>query len=157
MNLKELEVIELLRLQADVTKELKRRNIVRTQNNPLGDYTEWLVAQKMNLALENNSAAGYDAKSEAGVTFQIKGRRVTPSSPSRQLSAIRNYDAKEFDYLVAVIYNEEFNIEAAYLIPHEVIGDYARHRMHVNAHILLMSGAITRDPRIMEISEQLSG
>ena len=79
MNLEELEVIELLRLQADVTKELKRRNIVRTQNNPLGDYTEWLVAQKMNLVLANNSAAGYDAKSEAGVTFQIKGRRVTPS------------------------------------------------------------------------------
>jgi len=98
MNLEKLDIIELLQLQANATKELKRRKIVRTNNNPLGDYTEWLVSQRMKLNLAKNSTAGYDAISDAGVTFQIKGRRVTLENPSRQLSAIRNYGSKDFDW-----------------------------------------------------------
>ena len=74
MNLEELDPIDLLRLQANATKELRRRSIVRTNNNPLGDYTEWLVSRKMGLSRAANSRAGYDSISEAGVTFQIKGR-----------------------------------------------------------------------------------
>ena len=157
MNLEELEVIELLQLQAKATQELKRRNIVRTNNNPLGDYTEWLVSQMMNIDLAKNSTAGYDAISDAGVTFQIKGRRITPSNPSRQLSAIRNYGAKDFDWLIAVIFNEDFKVINAYLVPHEVIGEYYPHREHVNALVVVMSGAIIKDERVMEISDQFEG
>jgi len=154
LNLGELKPIELLQLQANATAELKRREIVRTNNNPLGDYAEWLVANIMDLKLAENSKAGYDAISDAGVTFQIKARRVTPENPSRQLSAIRNYAEKDFDWLIAVIFNKYFNVINAYLIPHEVIGDYYPHRNHVNARVVVMSGAILQDKRVMEITEQ---
>lgn len=154
MNLDELKPIELLRLQANATAELKRREIVRTNNNPLGDYTEWLVANMMDLKLSANSKAGYDAISDKGVTFQIKGRRVTPENPSRQLSAIRNYAEKDFDWLIAVIFDKDFNVLNAYLMPHEVIGEYYPHRNHVNARVVVMSGAIIQDKRVMEITEQ---
>jgi uncharacterized protein DUF6998 len=154
LNLGELEPIELLQLQANATAELKRREIVRTNNNPLGDYTEWLVANMMNLKLAANSKAGYDAISGAGVTFQIKGRRVTSDNPSRQLSAIRNYAEKDFDWLIAVIFDKGFNVINAYLVPHEVIGDYCPHRNHVNARVVVMSGAILQDKRVMEITDQ---
>lgn len=157
MNLEEFEVIELLQLQAKATEELKRRKIVRTNNNPLGDYTEWLVAKRMNLTLANNSKAGYDAISDAGVTFQIKGRRITPSNQSRQLSAIRNYDAKDFDWLIAVIFDQDFNILNAHLVPHEVIGEYCPHRAHVNGRVVVMSGPIVNDGRVMEIGDQFDG
>lgn len=154
LDLTELEPIELLQLQANATAELKRRKIVRTNNNPLGDYTEWLVAEMMNLKLEGNSKAGYDAISDAGVKFQIKGRRVTPENPSRQLSAIRNYGEKDFDWLIAVIFDKDFQVLNAYLVPHEVIGDYYPHRNHVNARVVVMSGAILEDKRVMEITSQ---
>lgn len=157
MNLEELEVVELLKLQAKATEELKRRNIVRTNNNPLGDYTEWLVAKLMNLTLAENSKAGYDAISDAGVTFQIKGRRITPSNKSRQLSAIRNYDAKDFDWLIAVIFDQDFNILNAHLVPHDVIGEYYPHRDHVNGRVVIMSGPIVNDGRVMEIGDQFDG
>ncbi|MBB5321644.1 DUF6998 domain-containing protein [Marinobacter oulmenensis] len=155
MQLTDLTVKELLQLQASVTKELKARGVVRTQNNPLGDYTEWLVARALNLDLQANSQAGYDGIGNDGLRVQIKGRRVTPANQSRQLSAIRKYAEKDFDVLAAVIYDEDFSILEALLIPHEVIGDYASYRQHVNAHILILKGAILTDPRVQSIKETL--
>lgn len=156
MRLKEMEVKELLQLQASITTELKNRGVVRTQNNPLGDYTEWLVSKALGLELQTNSKAGYDGINESGVRVQIKGRRVTPTNNSRQLSAIRKYDEKDFDQLAAVIYDENFNVIEALLIPHEVVGEYASYREHVNAHILILKGPILNDPRVQNIKQKIS-
>ncbi|RDL45042.1 hypothetical protein DN730_05335 [Marinomonas piezotolerans] len=157
MHLKEMKVKELLQLQASITDELKDRGVVRTQNNPLGDYTEWLVANALDLELEANSKAGYDGVSKAGVRVQIKGRRVTPKNNSRQLSAIRKYDEKDFDELAAVVYNENFDVIDALLIPYEVVGEYALYREHVNAHILILKGPILSDPRVKCIKHAVCG
>ncbi|MDK9559134.1 hypothetical protein QQF73_15985 [Marinobacter sp. M216] len=153
MQLTDLSVKELLQLQVSATNELKARGVVRTQNNPLGDYTEWLVARALNLELQANSKAGYDGVGKDGLRVQIKGRRVTPTNNSRQLSAIRKYAEKDFDVLAAVIYDERFNIIEALLIPHEVVGEYASYRKHVNAHILILKGPILIDPRVQSIKE----
>lgn len=146
--LKKLEIKELLNLHASVITELQERNIVRTQNNPLGDYTEWLVSKALDLELQTNSKIGYDGISKTGVRFQIKGRRITPRNKSRQLSAIRKYEYKDFDVLAAVLFNESFEVIEAYLIPHDVVGEYAIHRSHVNGRILILKGAILTDPRV---------
>lgn len=155
MHIKEMGVKELLQLQASITNELKARRVVRTQNNPLGDYTEWLVAQALGLELEANSQAGYDAVSRNGIRIQIKGRRVTPKNNSRQLSAIRKYMEKDFDELAAIIYDENFEIIDALLIPHEVVGEYASYREHINAHVLILKGPILADPRVKSIKKAL--
>ncbi|MEH5890519.1 hypothetical protein [Enterobacter roggenkampii] len=68
---------------------------------------------------------------------------------------MRNYEAADFDYLIAVIFDETYNILDAYKIPHEVIRDYARHSDHVNAHIVNLKGAILTDPRVSSIKEDL--
>lgn len=146
---------ELLKLQAAIIRELRERGIVRTQNNPLGDYTEWLVAKVLGLELQSNSQAGYDALTSDGIRIQIKGRRVTATNNSRQLSAIRNYEAKDFDELVAVIFDDDYDVIEALRIPHEVIGDYASYRPHVNAHILLLKGKILSDSRVTRIMDLL--
>jgi hypothetical protein len=151
VHLKNLETKELLNLQAAVITELQERNIVRTQNNPLGDYTEWLVSKALDLELQSNSKAGYDGISKNGVRVQIKGRRITPKNKSRQLSVIRKYEDKDFDLLAAVLFNESFEVIEAYLIPHEVVGQYAVHRNHVNARILILKGPILNDPRTERI------
>ncbi|MGR2737176.1 DUF6998 domain-containing protein [Billgrantia sp. Q4P2] len=148
MHLSELTIKELLQLQAAATNELRVRGVVRTQNNPLGDYTEWLVAEALGLELQANSMAGYDGITKDGVRIQIKGRRVTPRNDSRQLSAIRKYAEKDFDALAAIIYDEDFNVIEALLIPHEVVGDYASYREHVNAHILILKEPVLSDPRV---------
>lgn len=145
---------DLLQLQSSITEELLNRNVVRTKNNPLGDYTEWLVANALGLELQSNSKAGYDAvNSEGDTRFQVKGRRVTAGNKSRQLSAIRNYEDKQFDMLVAVIFDQDFNVIEAVQISHEVIKEYAVYRKHVNAHILILKGPILFDQRVKHIAD----
>jgi len=145
----------LLQLQASIITELMKRDVVRTQNNPLGDYTEWLVSKAFGLVLESNSKAGYDGISKSGTKIQIKGRRITPKNNSRQLSAIRKYDEKDFDELIAVIYDESFNVIEAWQIPHNVVGEYASYKKHVNAHILTLKGGILLDSRVKNIKHTL--
>lgn len=156
MDLRELTVKELLRQHSSIIDELKRRRIVRTKNNPVGDYAEWLVAKSLGLELARNSSAGYDGIDSKGVKIQIKGRRITPENKSRQLSAIRKLEEKDFDQLAAVIFDENYEIIDAVLIPHEVIEEYATYRSHVNAHILHLKGPILNDPRIKDIKQLIS-
>ena len=156
INIKNLKVKELLQLQTSVINELNTRKIVRTQNHPLGDYTEWLVAQGLNLKLSGNSNSGYDAITKDGKKIQIKGRRITPKSRSRQLSVIRKFAEGDFDDLAAVIFDESYNIIDALLIPHHVIGEYASYRKYVNGHILILQGPILNDNRIKCIKSELN-
>ena len=102
--------IELLQLHSSIIEELKQRGVVRTKNNPVGDYTEWLVAKGLGLELANNSSAGYDGMDNDGLKIQIKGRRITPDNKSRQLGAIRNLELQDFDRLAAVIFDENYEI-----------------------------------------------
>lgn len=155
-KLPDMTETELLQLQASVIDELKTRGVVRTKNNPLGDYTEWLVAKALDLKLATNSAAGYDATDAEGVRYQIKARRITPENQSRQLSAIRKLDQNDFDLLAAVVFDEEYSIIDAVIIPHELVGEYASYRKHVNAHILHVRGAILEDPRARDFRDRIS-
>jgi len=155
LELEKLSPKELLQLQAEATNELRRREIVRTQNNPLGDYTEWLVSKILNLELAKNSKAGYDAIDSNGVKIQIKGRRITLKNKSTQLSAIRNLAEKDFDELIAILYDENFDVIEALSIPHAVVTEYATYRKHVNAHILFIKGPILSDLRIQSIKEKI--
>lgn len=155
VNLEARSTLELLRLHAAVIDELKSRGVVRTKNNPVGDYAEWLVSQSLGLELQSNSVAGYDATGKDGVRYQIKARRVTPDNRSRQLSAIRKLDEADFDRLIGVIFNAEFEVTDAYEIPHEVIAEYSRYRSHTNAHVVHLQGSLLSDPRVKDIASQI--
>lgn len=155
MNLQALSVPELLRLHAAAVGELRSRGVVRTGNNPIGDYTEWLVARALGLTLAANSSAGYDALAPDNTRVQIKGRRVSQTNRAPQLSAIRNLQAQDFDVLVAVVFNDAFDVMEAISVPHAVIGEYAAYRKHVNAHILHVRGSLLEDPRVTSVRREL--
>jgi len=152
-KLSQLNEKELLRLHAAIIDELKQRRVVRTKNNPVGDYTEWLVSKTMNLDLCNNSSSGYDGIDNKGIKYEIKGRRITPENKSRQLSAIRNLEDKHFDYLIGLIFDENYNVIDALIVPHEVVSEYASYRKHINGHILHLRGAILQDSRVRDIRD----
>ena len=143
---------ELLVIYAQIIEELRDRKVVRTSNGPVGDYAEWLVSQKMNLTLANNSNSGFDAIDTNGVKFQIKSRRVTPHNKSTQLSAIRNLDSNDFDFLIAVIFNEFFKPIIVLQVPQAIIVKYARFSHHVNAHLLRIRENIINDPMVKDLT-----
>ncbi len=129
-----LTVSELLGCFANVLDELKKRKIVRTRNNPVADYAEWLVAQQLGLSLERNSKRGYDATAQNGKCYQIKSRRLDQANESRILSVIRNLDAAEFDYLIGILFNRDFTVKEAYKIPRGVIKKHARFSEHQHGY-----------------------
>lgn len=137
-----LGVTELLDAHCAILEELRKRKVLRSKNNPTGDYAEWLVSTKLNLTLENKSAKGWDATDAAGVRYQIKGRRVTPDNPSTQLGVIRNLDGKDFDVLIAVVFDEAWRVRSAAKIPHDVVGKLASFRQHVNGHVMHLRPSI---------------
>lgn len=151
-DLKKYSVIQLLQQQALIIDELIRRDVVRTRNNPVADYGEYIVAKSLGLTLENNSHAGFDATDTQGARFQIKARRITLERKSAQLGVIRNLDKKDFDYLIAVIFNHDFSVNSCYKIPREVIAEYSRYSKHQNGHILILKGAILDDSLVESIN-----
>lgn len=55
MSLQQKSSIELMNLYAEILAELNSRKVIRTYNSPVGDYAEWLVAEKLGFLLEHNS------------------------------------------------------------------------------------------------------
>lgn len=150
------EPVDLLRLHSDIIRELKNRGIVRSSNNPLGDYTEWLVSSRLGLTLEHNSKAGYDGVDSEGVRYQIKGRRIEAESNSIRLSTIRNLDDKTFDFLIAVVFDGEYEVRQAIKIPHAIVASNVYFQRHVNGHVFYLRPNILEEPDVVDITHQLS-
>ena len=110
IKLESLSNKELLHLHAQVLRELKGRSVVKTANNPIGDYAEWLVSKSLDCALQRNSNSGFDALDKDGNKIQIKARRITTANKSTQLSAIRNIETHDFDYLIAILFDENYEL-----------------------------------------------
>lgn len=150
MNLKKHTDKDLLKLYAQIMEELRLRKVVRSGNNPVADYAEKISAKYLGLKLENNSNLGFDAV-KRGVKYQIKSRRITPRNKSRQLGVIRNLKKKHFDYLLAVIFDENFVLKELWKIPHAKIAKYSKYRAHQNGHILVLRGKILKDKSISNL------
>lgn len=155
-DVRRLNVQQLLATHSAVLAELKLRNIVRTGNNPTGDYVEWLVAARLGLTLEANSAIGFDARDPDGKRYQIKGRRLISAKGPAQLGVIRDLQAFHFDFLIAVVMNADWSVRYAARIPHAALESMANFRGHVNGHVLLMTPSVLQLDGVEDISSILA-
>jgi hypothetical protein len=154
-TLQDLRTSELLSLSARILEELRNRRVVRSSNNPVADYTEWLVAKALSLKQLRGSTTGCDAVDPDGRRYEIKGRRLTRHNTSTQLSAIRGLDLCHFDLLAGVLYDEEFLVTRACLIPYDVVKSTATYRKHVNGWTLYLRPTMWEEPGVIDISGQL--
>jgi hypothetical protein len=156
-DLHTLTIAELLALHSEVLEALRQRKVIRSKNNPTGDYAEWLVSEKLGLKLAQKSQMGFDAIDETtNLRYQIKGRRVTQDNKSTQLGTIRNLEDSDFDFLVAVIFDVNWQVVRAAKILHEFVADLAMFRSHVNGHIMHLRPSIFDNPKIEDITRTLS-
>lgn len=155
MEIDKQSVQALLNDFGRILDELRERGVIRSHNNPVGDYAEWLVSQALGLTLQNNSKSGFDAVDAEGVRYQIKGRRLHSRNKSRQLGVIRNLQAKDFDFVVGVLFAEDFSVLEAYKIPHELVGSHSRFSKHQNGHILILKGAVLSAKGVLRVDKQL--
>lgn len=146
---------ELLKLYTELMTELRSRGIVRTSNGPGADVAEGLVAKALSLTLNAASTAGYDGIDPNGRKIEVKCRRLTRHNDSRQLSAIRNLESAHFDFLAGVLFNEDFSVMKAALIPYQVVKDHAVFVKHTNGWKFVLRDSIWTLPGVEDITSRL--
>ena len=155
INLGAMSEVELLQTHGAVIDELMRRDVVRTRNNPIGDYTEWLVCKYLELEMQGNSKAAFDAIDDSEIRYQIKGRQS--EAKKVQFSAIRNFDQQGFDFVIAVVFNHDYSIRFAAKLTHAAVADHSTYREHTNAHILILDENSLRSDGVVDITGELNG
>ena len=153
-ELTEMSVLELLQTHQAIIDELRHRRVVKTNNPPIGDYTEWLVSKRLGLTIQSNSHAALDGIDAQGVRYQIKSRRSAASSV--QFSAIRNLEEHGFDFVIAVAFNSDYSLRFALKISYEVVPTLARYQDHTNAHILRLTNRTAEQEGVEDITPLLS-
>lgn len=148
-------VAQLLSDYASILDELRDRQIVRSANNPLSDYDELLFCNAYGWEREGNSASGHDAIDTSGARYQIKARRITSHNRSRQLSAIRNLDKRPFDFLAGLLFDQQFKVIRAALIPIAIIDDNSDHVAHTNSWNFLLRDNVWQMNGVIDVSDKL--
>lgn len=154
-DLEGLATRRLLELFSQLLDELRRRRAIRSSNNPVADYTEAVVATALGLDLVPKSTTGYDAKDSEGRRYEIKGRRLTRQNLSTQLSVIRGLELNHFSFLAGVLFNEDFSVARACLVPHDVVMRLAVYRKHVNGWVLHLRPNVWNEPEVLDITERV--
>lgn len=150
---------ELFSMYAAIADELRQRGIMRTSNNLVGDLAEYLFSQAMGWKLSDNSQCGYDAVAEDAdtkTTYQIKGRRLTPQNPSRQLGALRDLElADSFDYLAAVLFNPDYTVHRAIILPRQQVLEASAFIERTNSHKFQLLDGVWGLPGAQDVTDRL--
>src|SRR5688572_24327542 len=145
-------VSKLLVQYGDILEELRKRQVVRSSNNPAADYAEGLVAKALGLTLVAGSSKGHDAVSSDKQRYQIKCRRITAHNKSRQLSQMRNMKGDPFDFLVGVLFAHDFSVMRAAIVPIAVVLERATYVAHTNSWRFLLRDEIWAIPGVEDIT-----
>ena len=148
-------VPELLAGYGAILDELRKREIVRSTNNPVSDYAEMLFCRTFGWNMVGKSSAGFDATDDQGNRYQIKARRLTPHNRSRQLSAIRKLESDPFDYLAGVLFDEAFVVIRAAIIPLKLVRACCKYVEHTHSWRFLLRDEIWEMPDLRDVTLEL--
>lgn len=97
---------ELLSDWVAIMRQLRALGVIRTNNNPIADIAEAIVADHYGGSRASFSQKGWDVKAPDGDRIQVKSRRRTRENPT-VLSPISEDD---YDSLVVVLFDEDFQV-----------------------------------------------
>jgi hypothetical protein len=135
-----------------ILEEPRRRELVRSSNNPMADLSELIAAKALGIQLVGKSSAGHDAMNPAGLRYQVKGRRLTVHNPSRQLSF--GLEAKLFDFVMGVLFSSDFRVARACVIPFEVVRRWAALVAKLVGHRFLLRDEVSSEPIVRDITKE---
>ncbi len=150
-----LTVRELLKLHSSVLEALRTRGTLRSGNNPVADYAEGLCVRAFGWQLVTKSTKGHDAIDSAGQRIEIKARRITPQNASRQMSAIRGIQDQHFALLAGVLFDADFAVMKAALVPHAVVLAQSAFVKQTNSWRFLLRDSVWAEPGVVDITQKL--
>lgn len=136
---------------AAIMRELRAREIIRTNNNPVGDIAEAVVAGHYGGERGSFIQAGWDVLLPSGERLQVKALRETGAS-RRNLSPIRDAD---YDAVIVVIFDEDFRMTEGLRIERATVENLFPHRDRVNGRIITVTQKLRAHPdvAIVELSD----
>ncbi len=145
---------QLLADYRNILAELRRREVLRTNNAPTGDYAEYLVARAFDGELAPNSEKSWDVATSDGRRIQVKARisPVGSGAGTRQLSVIRTWG---FDELAIILFDDDYGIHRGSLVPVALARDRARYVKHVNGYRVLANNALLDEESVTDITDLL--
>ena len=145
----------LFSLYRAILGELKSRGVIRTENAPVGDYAEYLVATALGGQLAPNSEKAWDVLGNDGEKLQVKAPVVAdPAEPGQlQLSPFRSFG---FDSAVIVLLSAtDYAVWRASKVPRYVVESSAIYRQHVNGKVLFARPEIVGHPDATDLTATL--
>jgi hypothetical protein len=155
-QLKKLSSLEILRLHAALLDELADRGVVRSKNNPIADYAEYIVSKALSLILEGKSNKGFDAvDKKSGRRYEIKCRRKSPTNKAILTSPIRDLEGKHFDELIIVLFAEDYTVKKAIQLPRRLVKTVGKYRKHVNGWVIPLRESLWTTPGCIDITAMI--
>lgn len=129
-------------------RELRARDVIRTNNNPVGDIAEAVVAAHFQGERGSFSQAGWDVRTPDGERIQVKALRRTPSTKRKSLSPIRDRD---YDSVVVVIFDEDFRVTEGLKVARAFVEEQFPHKEYVNGRVISVTQAFRQHPAVEAI------
>jgi hypothetical protein len=101
------------------------------------------------------SNRSHDAIDACGARYQIKARWCPGANRSKQLGAVRDLASDPFEFLVAVVFDGDFIIDYAAVIPLAVVKQRSRYIARTNSHRLSFPRSILRVAGVRHITSEL--
>lgn len=139
---------QLLADWAAIMRELRVRDVVRTNSNPAGDIAEAIVAAHYRGERGGFSQAGWDVRTPSGERIQVKSMRTTATTKRRNVSPIRDSD---YDSVVIVIFDEDFRVLEGLKISRAVVEELFAVRPYLNGRVILVGKTLRDDPRVESV------
>lgn len=166
IDISKLSPRQLSELHAKVEDRLRKLEIIRTANNPTGDYAEFLFLTAFpRWKPAAKSQKGSDAVGPAPkkLRYQIKARRIIrDNANSRQLSAIRGLkEPNHFNFLAGLLFNKDHSVYKAALIPHAVVLRLEDKKTHISyqerthSHLFQFVDAIWEVDGVKDVTKRL--
>lgn len=153
--LADLNVRDLLSTYADVLAELRERNLVRTNNAPIGDLAEYCAATVYDGLLAPNSEKSFDLTASDGSRVQVKVRQLRPGgSRSAVFSPIRSF---EFDTSVFLVIDTVTNeVIAAREWSADEVRQHGSFKAHTNGTTVTVSQVLAKTARGRDRTEDFA-
>jgi len=147
-------VLALLRELAAVKRRLTALGVLRT-GGIVGEYGEWLFARAFGWRLAQPSEKSFDAIDASGVRYQIKARQDSGRGGAYQLGIMRNMGEDGWDRLAAVVFDAEFTVSRAVVLPRALVVERAVFSDHQRGHLLRVDRVMLADARCEDVTRRL--
>jgi hypothetical protein len=140
----------LLAQWAAIMRELRRRGVVRTANNPIGDIAEALVAGHYGGERKGFSNAGWDVTTPEGERLEVKAIRLDEVATRSNLSPVP--PSSTYTAVIIVVFDGDLRVTEAFRVPRATVESLFKPRKRDGARIIRVGRRLRDDPSVETIA-----